>query len=512
MCGIFGRIGVKSEPLNKMKLNVLGVTNDVRGGDSCGLFIDGKVEYGHDKTKYYQQFMYKSKLLEETKYAKLVLGHDRKASIGEISLETAQPVCLYDDKGNIEYVLIHNGTIYNYEELAKKYIPHIDIKGLTDSQVMARIFYWSGYEALNEYNGAAVFVIADYRDKPKNCPTVYMYKGASKNTEYSKEITTERPLFLTISSKEVWFSSISDMLDAVSYPDSCLTLYHNMLIEVEYDKEINLVTAMDVDRSKCIQTKKYTYYNNKNRSNERNYNHGSYGDENYNNYYGNNYYKNEKGTYVKGPKKILKDPEWIIDSDYSVVNRITLSPDGLYRRGKELVHGIYSLSRFGYGHISTGQHYTPGTYCFFMGRLLPSVEVFNMLMDVSSFADTSPANFEDEFPQVLDKYSYIPSIMITADEKDIEAYEVRDFDDIVPFSGTIKPIFSSNFKHFEFIDSLHIGTETAATMEDNISAFIDFTKEWEKVTLDIEEYTIKEFILSTRKKENKKKETSNINN
>ena len=44
-------------------------------------------------------------------------------------------------------MLLHNGTIFNYEDLAKKYIPDIDIKGMTDSQVMEQIFYYKGYDA-----------------------------------------------------------------------------------------------------------------------------------------------------------------------------------------------------------------------------------------------------------------------------------------------------------------------------------------------------------------------------
>ena len=457
--------------------------------------------------------MYKSALIKKTKKAKLILGHDRKASIGEISLETAQPVCLYDDNNEIEFVLIHNGTIYNYTELAEKYIPHVDIKGLTDSQVMARIFYWAGYEALDEYNGAAVFVILDYRGKPKDSPTVYMYKGASKLSEHSKDIVVERPLYLTISKNEIWFSSIADMLDAISFPDTCMTLSHNILTEVSYDTEIDLYTTKKVDRSKCIQNKKYTQYKS---YNNNTHNRKDYGYGNYNNYdsYGSydtydDYYKNNKGVYTKRESTYNFKNDWITEDDLSGTNRVVLCADGLYRRGKELVHGIYSLSRFGYGYITTSNQYESGSYCFFKGRLLPSIEVYNMLMSIAEFAEASPSDFEDEFPQVVDMYSYIPSINILADGKNIEAYEVDRLDNIIPFSGFIKPIFSSNFKQFEFIDSLHIDTETSTTMNENIEAYIEFTKEWEKVTLDIEEYTIKEFILKTRKEAAAKQKVTN---
>ena len=163
MCGIFGMISRKTKPFNKRAFCTMGVRNDSRGGDSCGVFIDGLVEYGVDKQKTFISFFRDSKILDTTTECKVALGHCRKASVGKVSLETAQPVVLYNEQGFIDYVLIHNGTVYNYQELAKKYIPDVDITGLTDSQVMARLFYYMGYDCLDEYNGGAVFVIHDYR-------------------------------------------------------------------------------------------------------------------------------------------------------------------------------------------------------------------------------------------------------------------------------------------------------------------------------------------------------------
>jgi asparagine synthetase B (glutamine-hydrolysing) len=49
MCGIFGTISLKSKAFNKRAFCTMGVRNDSRGGDSCGIFIDGNVEYGIDK-------------------------------------------------------------------------------------------------------------------------------------------------------------------------------------------------------------------------------------------------------------------------------------------------------------------------------------------------------------------------------------------------------------------------------------------------------------------------------
>ena len=161
MCGIFGIVNKDYSNFNKSIFNTLGIANDTRGGDSCGIFIDGKSEYGIGKEKFYEDFFLGSNLLKDTTKCHVAFGHCRKTSVGTTSLKTAQPVIITEDD-QVKYVLMHNGTIYNYEDLAKKYIPDVDIKGMSDSQVMARIFYYKGYDVLDEYIGGAVFVIYDY--------------------------------------------------------------------------------------------------------------------------------------------------------------------------------------------------------------------------------------------------------------------------------------------------------------------------------------------------------------
>ena len=200
-------ISKKPKSFNKRAFCTMGARNDSRGGDSCGVFIDGQVEYGVDKEKLFISFFRGSKVLNQVTDCKVALGHCRKASVGKVSLETAQPVVLYNDSGAVDYVLIHNGTIHNYKELAKKYIPEIDIDGLTDSQVMTRIFYHKGYDALDEYMGGAVFVIHDYRiDK------TLIFKGSSKKYSTSKDPEEERPLFYCWHNGRFVFSSIAIVL------------------------------------------------------------------------------------------------------------------------------------------------------------------------------------------------------------------------------------------------------------------------------------------------------------
>ena len=185
MCGIFGLISLdKRKQFNFSMFSTLGINNDSRGGDSCGIFIDGNSEYGTTKdNKFFSDFFLDSELLKKTEEFNIALGHCRKASPGMgVSPEKAQPIVLRTAKsGETRFVMIHNGTITNYEDLAKKYIPDIDIKGFTDSQVMARIFYFKGYDCLSEYIGGSVFFIVDYR-QPE--PDVLMFKGKSRTYDY----------------------------------------------------------------------------------------------------------------------------------------------------------------------------------------------------------------------------------------------------------------------------------------------------------------------------------------
>lgn len=216
MCGIWGIVNTRPRKFDYSTFCTLGIANDSRGGDSCGYFIDGHYEYGVGKdNKYFQCFFPDNNFLSELKESTIAFGHCRKASIGKIDKTTAQPVVLTNDNGEIDYVLMHNGTINNYEELAKKYIPEIDIKDMTDSQVMARIFYYKGYDVLSEYIGGAVFAIIDYREN--KIPKVLLFKGASVKTKYETKETEERPLYFCIDkeNKELVFSSIASYLMAL---------------------------------------------------------------------------------------------------------------------------------------------------------------------------------------------------------------------------------------------------------------------------------------------------------
>lgn len=256
MCGLAGIISKDSLPFDYSSFCVLGIANDSRGGDSCGVFIDGKYEYGVDANKYFQDYFPDSNLLSSIEYSSIALLHCRKASVGNISEQTAQPVIIKNEKGEVEFVTLHNGTIYNYEELADKYIPEIDIKGMTDSQVMAYIFYNCGYNVLSEYNGGAAFVMVDYRG---GTPKVLFFKGASKKYKTSKDKEEERPLYYCLDkeNEELIFSSIYPYLmalrprcDTYSFPSNTLLEFAGNTLKVvqKYSRD-NMLQTKEVVKS-----------------------------------------------------------------------------------------------------------------------------------------------------------------------------------------------------------------------------------------------------------------------
>lgn len=210
--------------------------------------IDGKVERGTEKEdKYFQYWYVKSELLKATEKCYVALGHCRKASIGGVASDKAQPVTIFDNEGNLRFCLIHNGTIHNYKELAEKYIPDVKIDGMTDSQVMAHIFYYAGYDVLTEYIGGGAFVIQDYRRNK-----TFIFRGKSKAKQYSKEVTDERPLYFVQTGKSIIFSSIYAILQGLYWKFPVYDMPSNILLECDGN---DIYEVKKYDRSECLQDK-----------------------------------------------------------------------------------------------------------------------------------------------------------------------------------------------------------------------------------------------------------------
>lgn len=356
MCGIFGCVNSRAKAFDYSTFCTLGIANDSRGGDSCGIFIDGHYEYGaKGDDKLFKCHFLGGEYLTKLKNSTIAFGHCRKASVGEIDETTAQPVVITNEAGKVEYVLMHNGTIQNYTELAAKYIPDINIIGMTDSQVMARIFYYTGYKALSEYIGCAVFAIADYRGKK---PKVLLFKGASKKDKNAKEATEERPLYYCVDplKGELVFSSISSYLFACR-PNLTIWIFPPNVISEFNGKD--LVEVEKISRNTVTQKKEITRY----------YNHFS-----------------DFGIWNN--KVFLYD-------DYISTNQ---ADNTYYGRGKKL-HGRIYLSR--YGMLLDELSNTCKEIYFWNGVALKNIECFRFLSVIKKESGLKDKEFDKKFNNLI---------------------------------------------------------------------------------------------------------------
>ena len=259
MCGIFSIINQQDEVFDYQTFCTLGVANDRRGGDSCGIFIDGQTEYGINDKKYFEDFFWTSDLLNNTGISKIALGHCRKASPGmAVNLQNAHPIVIEEDvqvaegeapRREVKFVLVHNGTLYNHEKLAKKYIPDVNVTGMTDSQIIARLIYYSGWDWLAEYNGGTAFIAVDYREGE---PKTYIWRGESKKTSVDKEAEEERPLYCNYENNRLVVSSIGTLLAICD--GNCYLVPANKVITYENGR---LKVVKVIDRSKAQQNRIY---------------------------------------------------------------------------------------------------------------------------------------------------------------------------------------------------------------------------------------------------------------
>lgn len=207
-CGLFGFIGGGGFDLFRMC--ILGIYNDTRGGDSTGVSLDG-THYGSkgNKNKLFRAFIAEENPFDELAIRpKVALGHCRKASVGGIGEAQAQPVYIKED-GKVKFVMIHNGTLVNYKDLAKKYEVEYEASE-TDSQIFCKIVYKAGYKVLGEYIGAGAFVFHDLRINK-----VFAFKGNSKMYNNSANTEDERPFYILKSGGGYYFSSIKESLSAI---------------------------------------------------------------------------------------------------------------------------------------------------------------------------------------------------------------------------------------------------------------------------------------------------------
>lgn len=90
----------------------------------------------------------------------IALGHAR-LSILDLSDSGSQP--MYSDDGNL--VMVFNGEVFNYKELAKKLLPGLALKSSSDSEVVLKLYERMGPEALSHFRGMFAILIWDKAKK-----------------------------------------------------------------------------------------------------------------------------------------------------------------------------------------------------------------------------------------------------------------------------------------------------------------------------------------------------------
>lgn len=130
MCGIVGYIGTQ----NAKEILLRGLEKlEYRGYDSAG--IATRDEQGVTVTKAQGRIAELRKEAEKAGDGSTGIGHTRWATHGVPSYENSHP----HQSSSERFTLVHNGVIENYEELKQEYIPHVELKSETDTEVIVQL-------------------------------------------------------------------------------------------------------------------------------------------------------------------------------------------------------------------------------------------------------------------------------------------------------------------------------------------------------------------------------------
>lgn len=162
MCGISGFYSIKNK-FDKQDLIKMTDALAHRGPDAHGYFTDECVGLGH-----------------------------RRLSIIDLSDGANQPMHSSDDR----YVMVYNGEVYNYQEIASelKNTFNINLKTSSDSEVVLEAYVRYGVSCLEKLNGMFAFVIYDKhkkelfvcRDRIGIKPLYYFWDG--ENFAFASEL------------------------------------------------------------------------------------------------------------------------------------------------------------------------------------------------------------------------------------------------------------------------------------------------------------------------------------
>ena len=250
MCGLFGFVGNHYPNIPKVK--ILGIYNESRGKDSSGYYYQGIIKKDSSfQKKEFKDFLQHYVIKTDENYGcSVFMGHTRAGTKGAATDLNAHP------HESENFIIVHNGTIDNINELCDKY--ELDHTGIfNDSKLLGMLIDKVGFQILSEYIGYAAIMAYDKREPN----TIYAYHGASNNYVNDLKPTEERPLFFIYSKEEkgYYFSSLETSLKAIKEDeeDVVKTLEHNVVFKIKGD---NIIDKININRVHNNEALKKNYY------------------------------------------------------------------------------------------------------------------------------------------------------------------------------------------------------------------------------------------------------------
>ncbi len=268
MCGLHGWVGKDPKKFDRNKLNILGILNETRGRDSCGIAIDGELFKGHVNNKHQVWRDFTANVVwPDPEESSVVIAHTRAATQGAYTESNAHPFKFELKDGNY-FIGAHNGVIRNKTQLAELYDID-DAHKKIDSHVLLEIL--ANYrdkvtykedsnkndQVFVQYIGAAALMMYNSNDPD----TLWVFRGESHDpgrSGYNSELIEERPLWFYQESEEsMYICSLEDSLrvicdDPNKSHETIKPFRTNVLYKI---KAGQIAERFEIDRTKVMPKK-----------------------------------------------------------------------------------------------------------------------------------------------------------------------------------------------------------------------------------------------------------------